>query len=70
MNADDHDETSTHQVGVVVGSSREKVTVQLSPESGGTRVKIETGKGFVGRMGKKNWSTPIFKEALKALKGA
>ena len=62
--------TRSRHVGVVVGSGGEKVTVQLSPESGGIRVKIETGKGFVGRMGKKNWSTPIFKEALKALKGA
>jgi hypothetical protein len=62
--------TRSRHVGVVVGSGGEKVTVQLSPESGGTRVKIETGKGFVGRLGKKNWSTPIFNEALKALKGA
>ena len=62
--------TRSRHVGVVVGSGGEKVTVKLSPESGGTRVKIETGKGFVGRAGKKNWSTPIFNEALKALKGA
>jgi len=62
--------TRSRHVGVVVGSGGEKVTINLSPESGGTRVKIETGKGFVGRMGKKNWSTPIFKEALKVLKGA
>ena len=62
--------TRSRHVGVVVGSGGEKVTVKLSPESGGTRVKIETGKGFVGRAGKKNWSTPIFKEALKVLKGA
>lgn len=64
------DGTRSRHVGVVVGSGGEKVTVKLSPESGGTRVKIETGKGFVGRMGKKNWSTPIFNEALKVLKGA
>ena len=62
--------TRSRHVGVVVGSGGEKVTVKLSPESGGTRVKIETGKGFVGRLGKKNWSTPIFNEALKVLKGA
>ena len=68
--ADYLDGTRSRHVGVVVGSGGEKVTVQLSPESGGTRVKIETGKGFVGRLGKKNWSTPIFKEALKTLKGA
>lgn len=62
--------TRSRHMGVVVGSGGEKVTVKLSPESGGTRVNIETGKGFVGRMGKKNWSTPIFNEALKVLKGA
>jgi len=62
--------TRSRHVGVVVGSGGEKVIVKLSPEAGGTRVKIDTGKGFVGRMGKKNWSTPIFKEALKVLKGA
>jgi hypothetical protein len=62
--------TRSRHVGVVVGSGGEKATINLSPESGGTRVKIETGKGFVGRMGKKNWSTPIFKEGLKVLKGA
>ena len=61
--------TRSRHVGVVVGSGGEKVTVKLSPESGGTRVKIDTGKGFVGRMGKKNWSTPIFNETLKVLKG-
>jgi hypothetical protein len=62
--------TRSRHVGVVVGSGGEKVIVKLSPEAGGTRVKIDTGKGFVGRMGKKNWSTPIFTEALKVLKGA
>lgn len=62
--------TRSRHVGLVVGSGGEKVTVKLSPESGGTRVRIETGKGFVGRAGKKNWSTPIFNEAVKVLKGA
>ena len=62
--------TRSRHVGVVVGSGGEKVTVKLSAESGGTRVKIETGKGMVGRLGKKNWSTPIYQEALKVLKGA
>ena len=61
--------TRSRHVGVFVGSGGEKVTVKLSPESGGTRVQIQTGKGFVGRAGKKNWSTPIFNEALKVLKG-
>jgi hypothetical protein len=26
--------------------------------------------GFVGRLGKKNWSTPIFDEMMKTLKGS
>jgi hypothetical protein len=57
--------TRRRRIGPIVGSGGEKVTVKLTAEHARTRVKIETGKGFVGRLGKKNWSTPIFKEALK-----
>jgi hypothetical protein len=57
-------------VGVFVGSGGEKVTVKLSAKGGETRVEIKTGKGFVGRVGKKNWSTPIFDEMMKTLKGS
>jgi hypothetical protein len=61
--------TRSRKVGVFVGSGGEKVKITLKEEKPGTRVKIETGKGFVGRLGKANWSTPIFKEAMKTLEG-
>jgi len=60
--------TRDRRIGVVLGSGGEKVTVQLSEAGGETRVQIKTGKGFVGRLGKKNWSTPIFDEMVKTLK--
>jgi hypothetical protein len=59
--------TRSRKIGVFVGSGGEKVTIKLSAEKNGTRVKVETGKGFVGRLGKANWSTPIFKEAMRIL---
>jgi hypothetical protein len=62
--------TRDRHVGAFVGSGGEKVTVQLSAKGGETRVEIKTGKGFVGRLGKKNWSTPIFDEMVKTLKGS
>jgi hypothetical protein len=62
--------TRDRHVGVLVGSGGEKVTVQLSSKGSETRVEIKTGKGFVGRLGKKNWSTPIFDEMMKTLKGS
>ena len=46
------------------------MTVKLSAKGSETRVEIKTGKGFVGRVGKKNWSTPIFDEMMKTLKGS
>lgn len=60
--------TRSRHLGVFVGSGGEKVTVQLSPEGERTRVTIKTGKGFAGRLGKRNWSTPIFNEMLRLLK--
>jgi hypothetical protein len=62
--------TRDRHVGVMVGSGGEKVTVKLSAKGSETRVEIKTGKGFVGRVGKKNWSTPIFDEMMKTLKGS
>jgi hypothetical protein len=59
--------TRRRQVGVLVGSGGEKVTVKVTAKDGGSRVVIKTGKGFVGRLGKKNWSTPIFNELLRLL---
>ncbi len=44
--------------------------VKLSAKGNETRVQISTGKGFVGRVGKKNWSTPIFNEMMKILKSS
>jgi len=55
---------------VFVGSGGEKVKVKLSAKGSETRVKISTGKGFVGRVGKKNWSTPIFDEMMRILKSS
>jgi hypothetical protein len=60
--------TRSRHVGVFVGSGGEKVTVQLSAKDGGTRVQVKTGKGFVGRLGKKNWSTPVFAEMERLLR--
>jgi len=62
--------TRDRHVGVMVGSGGEKVTVKLSEKGSETRVEIKTGKGFVGRLGKKNWSTPILNEMMKTLKGS
>jgi hypothetical protein len=62
--------TRDRHVGAFVGSGGEKVTVQLSAKGSDTRVEIKTGKGFVGRLGKKNWSTPIFDDMMKTLKGS
>ncbi|MDM7996756.1 MAG: hypothetical protein QUT30_13885 [Acidobacteriota bacterium] len=49
------------------GSGGEKVTARFNAKGGKTRVRIWTGKGFVGRWVKKNWSTPIYQEMLKNL---
>jgi hypothetical protein len=62
--------TRSRHVGVVVGSGGEKVTVQLTDMGPETRVQIKTGKGFVGRLGKKNWSTPIFDDMMATLGGS
>lgn len=62
--------TRDRHVGVFVGSGGEKVKVKLSAKGSETRVQISTGKGFVGRLGKKNWSTPIFDEMMKILKSS
>lgn len=59
--------TRSREIGVFVGSGGEKVKVRLSKKRNGTLVKIDTGKGFVGRLGKKNWSTPIFNAMVKTL---
>jgi hypothetical protein len=62
--------TRDRHVGAFVGSGGEKITVRLSAKGNETRVEIKTGKGFVGRLGKKNWSTPVFEDMLATLKGS
>jgi hypothetical protein len=62
--------TRDRHVGVMVGSGGEKVTLQLTAKGDETRVEVKTGKGFVGRLGKKNWSTPIYDEMMKVLKAS
>ena len=42
--------------------------MQLTDKGAETTVQIKTGKGFVGRLGKKNWSTPIFDDMMTTLK--
>jgi hypothetical protein len=52
------------------GTGGEEVTASLEASSGQTRVRIVTGKGFVGREGKRNWSTSIYKGMLEQLQEA
>lgn len=52
------------------GSGGEKVTAKFSPTSDGIEVEIKTGKGFAGRLGKKNWSTPIYQRMMEVLQSS
>lgn len=56
--------------GAFVGSGGEKLVVTLTAKGEETRVEVKTVKGFVGMAGMKNWSTPVFDEMMKILKGA
>jgi hypothetical protein len=49
------------------GTGGEEITASLVASGNQTRVNIVTGKGFVGRMGKKNWSTSVYKGMLDRL---
>jgi hypothetical protein len=49
------------------GYGGEKITAKLEAKNEQTRVRIWTGKGFVGRVRKNNWSTPIYEEMMKSL---
>ncbi len=49
------------------GGGGESVTATLEANGQQTHVRIWTGKGFVGRVEKKNWSTPIYEEMVKKL---
>lgn len=53
----------------IQGVGGETITVRIAPQGNRTAVKIETEKGFVGRVRKKNWSTPVFNAMLKNLEG-
>ena len=54
----------------VNGNGGESVTATLEIQGDQTHVRIVTGKGFYGRLEKKNWSTPIYIEMLKSLRKA
>jgi hypothetical protein len=58
-----------NKMGVFVGSGGEKLSVRVSAKGTSTRVEVKTSKTFVGIAGQKNWSTPVFDEMLKILKG-
>lgn len=49
------------------GNGGENVTAKLEAKGEQTRVRISTEKGFHHRLGKKNWSTPIYQEMMKNL---
>jgi hypothetical protein len=49
------------------GGGGEEVTATLKAQGEKTHVRIQTGKGFHGRIGKHNWSTPIYQGTLKNL---
>jgi len=49
------------------GGGGESVTATLEATGQQTHLRIWTGKGFVGRVQKKNWSTPIYQAMLKTL---
>jgi len=51
----------------LTGYGGEAVTASLEAKGEQTRVRISTGKGFVGRGCKKNWSTAIYQEMMRNL---
>ena len=48
----------------------ESVTAVLEPQGTQTRVRITTGKGFYGRLGKESWSIAVFEATMKNLQTA
>ncbi|MGB6828907.1 MAG: hypothetical protein WBE41_12750 [Terracidiphilus sp.] len=48
----------------------ESVTAVLDAQGDQTRVRITTGKGIYGRLGKDDWSMPIYQEMMKRLQEA
>jgi hypothetical protein len=49
------------------GVGGESVTAVLEAQGSQTRIRITTGKGFYGRLGKQSWSMAIFQETMKRL---
>jgi hypothetical protein len=52
------------------GFGGESVTAELEAQGNQTRIRITTGKGFYGRLGKQNWSTAVFNAMMKNLQTA
>ena len=52
----------------VNGVGGEKVTAKLDAQGANTRIQISTGKGFYGRLNKRNWSKSIFDQLMIRLK--
>jgi hypothetical protein len=48
----------------------ESVTAVLESKGGQTEVHVTTGLGFYGRLGKRNWSTPVYEAMMRNLKGS
>jgi hypothetical protein len=48
----------------------ESVTALLEAQGDQTRIRITTGKGFYGRLGKQSWSMSVFQETMKHLQQA
>ncbi len=48
----------------------ESVTALLEAKGDQTEIHITTGKGFYGRLAKKNWSTPVYEAMMKNLQTA
>jgi hypothetical protein len=48
----------------------ESVITVLEAQGDHTQIRITTGKGFYGRLGKQSWSMPIFQETMKRLLSA
>jgi hypothetical protein len=56
-----------HASSQQAGSGGESVTAVVEAQGNQTHVRITTGKGFYGRLGKVNWSTPIYQQMIKIL---
>jgi hypothetical protein len=62
--------TRGYSYSAQMGYGGESVTAILEAKGEQTHVHISTGKGFYGRLGKKNWSVPIYEDMVKGLKTA